>query len=227
VTGPESDDADDARYFQTVETSFVGLRGDPLMLSNADWFLVWKWRHAGIPLRVVLRGIADAMESHALSWSRDRRVASLSYCRAEVERAARRWREDVAPAPGTGPASARERLEDLAKALEQARLREEVRPRVAELAAALRRRSRRARRGPALDRWLAECERALVDTLLESLPPLEREARLAEAASGLQGFRSRLPERVLAQVEEEARARVVRGAAGLPRLSRFDESAAG
>ena len=34
-------------------------RGDPLMLSNADWTLIHKWRLAGMPLRIVLRGIAD------------------------------------------------------------------------------------------------------------------------------------------------------------------------
>lgn len=218
-------DGEDARYFQSVERYFVERRGDPLMLSNADWFLVWKWRRAGLPLRVVLRGIADAMESHALSWSRDRKVSSLSYCRAEVERAARHWREDVAPAAGPDGPGPGERLERLADALEAAPLRAAARERALEVADALRRRRRRARRGPALDRWLAEREDELVDAVLDSLPPLEREALLSEAATGLQGFRSRLPARVLAQVEAESRARLVLAASGLPRLSLLDESA--
>lgn len=215
--------ADDAAYFQSVERYFVERRGDPLMLSNADWFLVWKWRRAGLPLRVVLRGIADAMDSHAVSWSRDRRVASLSYCRAEVERAARRWREDVAPDAGAGGAGPGERLARLAGALEAAPLRDPARARALGVAEALRRRRTRARRGPALDRWLADREQEMVAAVLESLPPLEREALLAEAAAGLEGFRSRLPSRVLTQVEAESRARVVMGACGLPRLSLLDE----
>jgi len=216
-----ADAAADARYFQSVEQYFVELRGDPLMLSNADWFLVWKWRQAGLPLRVVLRGIADAMESHALSWSRDRRVTSLSYCRAEVERAARRWREELgpeaAPAPSAGPA-----LERIAAALEEFAPAGAPGQPVRDLAAALRKRARRARRGPALDRWLGERELELVDLLMASRSPLEREALEAEVAAGLAGFRTRLPERVLAQVEAESRARLVLGACGLPRLSLFD-----
>jgi hypothetical protein len=215
------DRAADACYFQAVEHCFVELRGDPLMLSNADWFLVWKWRRAGLPLRVVLRGIADAMESHALSWSRDRKVSSLSYCRAEVERAARRWREDLAP-EASAPLAAGATLERIASALESAALGEVAGERLRALAEGLRARARRARRGPALDRWLAEREQELVQVLLDTRPPLEREALEAEVAAGLAGFRSRLPERVLAQVEAEARARVVLGVCGLPRLSLFE-----
>lgn len=209
----------DARYFQEVERFFVERRGDPLMLSNADWFLVWKWRRAGLPLRVVLRGIADALESHALSWSRDRKVGSLSYCRSEVERAARRWREDLAPEPGPARAAAGERLARLATALESAGLAGAPGERLRELALELRARAPRARRGPALDRWLADREQELVQALLESRSPLERETLEAAAGAGLSGVRSRLPERVLAQVEAEARARLVLGSCGLPRLS--------
>ena len=48
-----------------MEEFFVSRRGDPLILSNADWHLIRKWRTAGLPLRVVLRGITDALDSHA------------------------------------------------------------------------------------------------------------------------------------------------------------------
>jgi hypothetical protein len=214
--------AADADYFQGVERFFVELRGDPLMLSNADWFLVWKWRRAGLPLRVVLRGIADAMESHALSWSRDRKVSSLAYCRAEVERAARRWREDLAPETEARRAAADELLARWAAALEASDLSGVAAERARELASALRIRAGRARRGPALDRWLAEREQELVEALLRSRTPLARESIESEVAAGVAGFRGRLPERVLAQVEAESRARLVLGACGLPRLSLFE-----
>ena len=54
----------EAAYYQSVEEFFVSRRGDPLFLSNSDWLLVRKWRVAGLPLRVVLRGIADALDAH-------------------------------------------------------------------------------------------------------------------------------------------------------------------
>src|SRR5207247_3106029 len=80
----------EAAYYQTVEEVFVSRRGDPLFLSNADWLLIRKWRGAGIPLRIVLRGIADALDSHAHSWGRDRKVGSLAYCAAAVDAASGR-----------------------------------------------------------------------------------------------------------------------------------------
>ncbi len=68
----------EAGYYQAVEEYFVSRRGDPLFLSNADWNLVRRWRLAGIPLRVVLRGIRDALDGHAHGWSRQRKVGSLA-----------------------------------------------------------------------------------------------------------------------------------------------------
>ena len=82
----------EATYYQAIEEFFVARRGDPLFLSNADWVLIRKWRAAGIPLRVVLRGIADALDGHAHSWSRKAKVGSLRYCAAEVDAACERWR---------------------------------------------------------------------------------------------------------------------------------------
>ena len=81
----------EAAYYQTVEEFFVSRRGDPMLLSNADWLLIKRWRTQGVPLRIVLRGIADALDAHAHSWGRHRRVGSLRYCEAEVERARERW----------------------------------------------------------------------------------------------------------------------------------------
>ena len=43
-----------------------------------------RWRGEGLPLRIVLRGIADALDAHAHSFSRERKVGSLRYCEAEV-----------------------------------------------------------------------------------------------------------------------------------------------
>ena len=86
----------EAAYYQAVEEYFVSRRGDPLFLSNADWTLVRKWKTAGLPLRVVLRGIRDALDAHAHGWSRDRKVGSLSYCAREVDAARERWERALA-----------------------------------------------------------------------------------------------------------------------------------
>src|SRR5947208_1097908 len=109
----------EAAYFQGVEEFFVSRRGDPLFLSNADWLLIRKWRKAGIPLRIVLRGITDALDSHAHSWGRNRKVGSLAYCAAEVDAARERWQRAVAYETGEG-IGASEFLRQLADALERA-----------------------------------------------------------------------------------------------------------
>jgi hypothetical protein len=82
---------EEAAYYQTIEEFFVSRRGDPLFLSNADWLLIRKWRRSGLPLRIALRGIADALDGHAHSWGRKRKVGSLAYCAAEVDAARERW----------------------------------------------------------------------------------------------------------------------------------------
>ena len=82
---------EEAAYYQSIEEFFVSRRGDPLFLSNADWLLIRKWRRAGVPLRIVMRGIGDALDGHAHSWGRKRKVGSLAYCAAEVDAARERW----------------------------------------------------------------------------------------------------------------------------------------
>jgi hypothetical protein len=100
----------EAAYYQGVEEFFVSRRGDPLLLSNADWLLIKRWRTQGVPLRIVLRGIADALDAHAHSWGRSRKVGSLRYCESEVESARERWeraRGGPEAAPDVGAARPR------------------------------------------------------------------------------------------------------------------------
>src|SRR5207247_1125333 len=109
----------EAAYYQAIEEYFVSRRGDPLFLSSADWHLIRKWRQAGIPLRVVLRGIRDALDGHAHSWGRERKVGSLAYCEQEVEVARERWGRSLAlgQEPGLDAAGA---LRGFARHLERA-----------------------------------------------------------------------------------------------------------
>jgi len=207
----------EADYYQAVEEAFVSRRGDPLFLSNADWLLIRKWRRAGLPLRVVLRGIADALDGHAHSFSRDRKVRSLHYCAGEVEAAAERWQRALAGgAEGPGSLSF---LADLARRLEEAPLGaagHKVAVRIAE--------DLRGLEGGSLAEQstaLAAAEAKLVRALEKDLGEAALARIEAESEAVLAPYRTRLPEKVLAQVKEESHARRVLEGHGLPRLSLF------
>jgi len=210
----------EAAYYQAVEEYFVSRRGDPLFLSNADWNLVRRWRRAGLPLRVVLRGIRDALDAHAHGWSRDRKVGSLSYCAGEVDAARERWeralalgREEGLDVPGAlrGFATDLERARDLgprarAVALDVAR---EIRARAD------------AGRLEEISTWLAEREGLLLAAIGADEGPEGRAALEAEVDGDLEKWRARMPPRVLQQLRGEKIARRRLEAHGLPRLSLF------
>ena len=203
-----------------MEEFFVSRRGDPLMLSNADWHLIRKWRTAGLPLRVVLRGITDALDSHAHSWSRDRKVGSLAYCAAEVDVAADRWRRALALGEEEG-VSAESALRGFADALDGER---NLGPRSAPVARdlALELRARAAEGSLRdLESWLVEREGALRVALEGDMGRAAVDA-IAEAVDrDLAPYRDRMPARVLEQVRMESLTRRVLEAHGLPRLSLF------
>ena len=213
----------EASYYQTIEEFFVSRRGDPLLLSNADWLLIRKWRTAGIPLRVVLRGIADALDSHALSWSRDRKVGSLAYCASEVDAARDRWSRALSLGAEIDVNAV---LRGFAGDLERARGLGRAGLRVArELTADLR--SRAAGEGlKGVEAWLAQREALLLEAIKEDAGP-EVVARLGgEVEDALAPYRKRLPARVLDQIRRESRARRLLEAHGLPRLSLFHAASA-
>jgi hypothetical protein len=215
----------EADYYQTVEEYFVSRRGDPLFLSNTEWNLVRKWRLAGLPLRVVLRGVRDALDGHAHGWSRERKVRSLAYCAAEVEAAGERWRRALAlgAEPGLDAAVA---LRGFARDLHRAR---GLGARAGEVASALagELESRVAGSLDELTPWLAEREARLVEALALDLGPERAEALEAEIDAGLARWRERMPARVLDTLRRESRARRLLEAHGLPRLSLFHLEAGG
>jgi hypothetical protein len=211
----------EAGYYQAVEEFFVARRGDPLFLSNADWQLIRRWRRAGTPLRVVLRGISDALESHALSWSRASKVGSLAYCAAEVDAARARWERalQLGAEPGVDAAGA---LASLAAALEGARdlgaasraIAQETANELRELAAdpvELRK----------LEARLARCEARLLASLRREAQAEGLAALDASVDAELAPYRERMPAPVLGQIRADALARRLLEAHGLPRLSLF------
>jgi hypothetical protein len=211
----------EAGYYQTIEEFFVSRRGDPLFLANADWLLIKKWRSAGIPLRIVLRGIADALDSHAHSWGRDRKVGSLAYCAAEVDAACERWQRALA-LDGKEQQDAAEFLADYAESLERAQhLGVASRPVARETAAALRQRAATASSSEGLEKWLRERETALLDALRQDMGTSGLAMIEAEVDKDLAPYGSRMPARVLAQIRTQSIARRVLEVRGLGRLSLF------
>ncbi|HSD30233.1 MAG TPA: hypothetical protein VLL75_23230 [Vicinamibacteria bacterium] len=210
----------EAAYYQAVEEYFVSRRGDPLFLSNADWNLVRRWRLAGVPLRVVLRGIRDALDAHALGWSRDRKVGSLAYCAREVDAARERWQRALALGREEG-LDAAGALRGFAADLERGT---GLGPRAGPLAAGLARQMReRAEAGrlAELSAWLAGREAALLEAIAADDGKERAKALEAEVDRELEPWRNRMPPRVVAQLRGEKIARRRLEAHGLPRLSLF------
>jgi hypothetical protein len=216
----------EAEYYQTVEEYFVSRRGEPLILSNAEWNIVRKWRLAGLPLRIVLRGIRDALDAHAHGFNRDRKVKSLAYCAGEVDTAAERWRRALAlgSEPGMGAAQA---LRGFAQDLRRAR---GLGPRSREVAQALARELEERAEGGSLGEvtsWLSEREERLVEALAADAGKGALAALEAEIEAGLERWRERMPARVVETLRRESRARRLLEAHALPRLSLFHLEAGG
>jgi hypothetical protein len=210
----------EAAYYQAVEEYFVSRRGDPLFLSNADWNLVRRWRRAGLPLRVVLRGIRDALDAHAHGWSRERKVASLAYCAREVEAARERWERALAIGREEG-LDAAAALRGFATDLDRAT---DLGPRARDAAVEIARELRERAEGGRLEEissWLAEREARLLAGIDADEGAERRAALEAEVEAELERWRARMPPRVVEQLRGEKIARKRLEAHALPRLSLF------
>lgn len=212
----------EAAYYQTIEEFFVSKRGDPLFLSNADWLLIRKWRGAGIPLRIVLRGIADALDSHAHSWGRDRKVGSLAYCAAEVDTASERWQRALSLG-NDEQQDAATFLTAYAEALERAAgLGPASTPVARQTAMVLHEKASTASSSSqGLEEWLREREAALLEALRHDMGPTAVDAIEAEVDRDLTPYASRMPPKVLSQIRTQSIARRILEVHGLGRLSLF------
>jgi hypothetical protein len=209
----------EAAYYQAVEEFFVSRRGDPLFLSNADWVLIRKWRQAGTPLRIVLRGIADALDAHAHSWSRDRKVGSLAYCASEVEAARERWERALAFDREEG-VRVDEALAGFADALEAAPgLGPSSAPIARRLAGDLRERAAAPSNAAALEAWLSAQEKALIEALSSDAGAAAVNGIEDAVDAELAPYRERMPARVLSQIRKDSVTRRLLERHRLPRLS--------
>ncbi len=205
-------------YYQAVEEHFVALRGDPLFLSNADWVLIKRWRTTGIPLRVVLRGIADALDSHAHSFRRNQKVTSLRYCSSEVDAAHERWHKALRPGSAKGDRVSA-RLTGLSTALAAAAEADErVRAACVRLRTAIESRCADPGKPDACEAWLRRQETALVKELRRIIGSAWDEIA-GEVDADLAPYVGRMPAAVVERVRGESITRRVLEAFGLPRLS--------
>jgi hypothetical protein len=211
----------EAVYYQAIEEFFVSRRGDPLFLSNADWLLIREWRVTGLPLRVVLRGIADALDAHAHSWGRDRKVGSLRYCAAEVEVARERWERALAGEGSEGDMEPA--LDRIESALATAHgLGAESGATVERLRNELKERRHTAFASPLeWEAWLAASERALLEAVQREDGPEAVALLEAEIDAELAPYRQRMPERVARQIRQDAVSRRLLEAHGLTRFTLF------
>lgn len=208
-------------YYQAVEEFFVSRRGDPLFISNADWLLIDGWKRRGIPLRIVLRGIADALDGHAHSWSRRQKVGSLAYCGSEVDVAAERWQRALALGEEE-TARLPDLLARMADGLDAGEsLGHQARPLAEAIARDLRERASGSGSARETEAWLYERESALREALTQD-DGAEAVARLrADIERELLPYRDRMPQTVQDQIRAEALTRGLFEAHRLPRLSVF------
>ncbi len=79
-------------YFTEIEEAFIRRRGKTLLLSSIDWSLIETWKTRGVPLHIVLGGIARSFDSHDKA-ARKRSVKTLLYCQEEIEVQYAEWLE--------------------------------------------------------------------------------------------------------------------------------------
>jgi hypothetical protein len=93
-------------YFTEIEEHFQRARATGLfLLSPLDWALIDSWRHSGVPLEAVLRGIDTAFEKWRAKRSRVQMVNSLAFCAQAVMVEAQRMADGGQPKPAASDAA--------------------------------------------------------------------------------------------------------------------------
>jgi hypothetical protein len=209
----------DVAYFRDIERAFVERRGDPLFISNADWVFLAKLWKKGVPKRVVLRGMTDAFDAHAHSFSRKQKIRSLKFCEDQITAAVDRYRRALQAEGPTrrGLGGALQVLGERVGALP-------VRPEIAEAVAAARRSlleiaaAVAADKGFSAEKALIEVEDRLVEAAAESLgaPALAEIEQMSRDATA--AYKSRMPPKVYETLIGESVRRKILQRFGLPRF---------
>lgn len=204
------------RYFQAIETTFIALRGAPLLLSPSDYQLTKRWYEAGVPLRLVERKLVEIFERRRKKEGEDgkRKLITLRYCRRVIERAWKLQRELLA----AGQADEAEAMDVGARL---ARLAAALPPEVPEREVVAER--IRGLEGDAekVEESLMELDQEILQDVragLEPAPAAEIRERLSAALAPLA---ARLPKADLERAEGRLRDQILRETLALPVLSLF------
>lgn len=216
---PSDQDDPEIAYFREIERAFVERRGDPLFISNADFVFLSKLWKKGIPKRIVLRGMTDAFDAHAHSFSRKQKIRSLKFCEDQITAAVDRYRRAL---QSEGPS--RRGLSGALRSLEERVGASPPDPAMAEAVSEARRRVLEIADAVDQDRnfdaepALLELEDHLVAAAVRTLGPagvagLEQASRDATSA-----YKSRMPANVYENLIGESVRRKTLQSFGLPRF---------
>lgn len=218
MTGDDARDPE-IEFFRDIERAFIERRGDPLFISNADWVFLAKLWKKGVPKRIVLRGITDAFDAHAHSFSRKQKVRSLKFCEDQITAAVDRYkRAQQADGPSRrGLPDALLKLEALVGAAPES---PETAEALQEARAALRQASETAAsdRGFDAEKAVTGIEDRLTDSLARVLGPDALRGIEAESRAVTASYQSRMPANVYETLIEESVRRKVLQHFRLPRL---------
>ena len=215
-------------YFTEIEEHFQRARATSLfLLSPLDWALIDTWRHAGVPLEAVLRGIDAAFEKWRAKRSRAQMVNSLAFCAqavmVEAQRMADGGQQPKAVSSGAAPFPTddlRHYLESNAEAIR--------RTEVAEFMQIAESIERLAGEFPSAAEDLEALEQRLT-ALEQKMIALARGRQSEEAAvaarreldSYLKPYRGKMSAPQISMLEAQFLERSALESAGLPRLSLF------
>lgn len=220
-------------YFTEIEEHFQRRRGSILLLSTLDWALIETWKHAGIPLPAVLRGIDAAFDTYDRKPARakTRKVNSLAYCSQEVLAAAEEMKEAIVgaerkpEAPGMQTAEVAAYLKKNAALLQAAQLPTGLVPLVSESATTLLGLAQSVETGSAvledIERHLTVLEEKIFATLLASTPDQELLEVRAEADRDIAPYRSKMGGPQIEQLHRQYVNKRLFERSKLPRLSLF------
>ncbi len=218
------DDLDpEVAYFRDIERAFVERRGDPLFISNADWVFLAKLRKKGIPARVVLRGITDAFDAHAHSFSRKQKIRTLKFCESEIGAAVERHRRALHAEGGgrRGLGSALLKLDQqlagLAKGAELAEAIARARQGLKEIA-----QTSKADPNFDIDAALASSEDGLADSVMALAGKSELQVLDSATRDSTAAYKTRMPARVYETLIAESVRRKILQRFGLPRFHLAD-----
>lgn len=206
-------------FFRDIERAFVERRGDPLFISNADWVFLAKLWKRGVPKRIVLRGITDAFDAHAHSFSRKQKVRSLKFCEDQITAAVDRYKR-AQQADGPSRRGLPDALLKLEARVGDAPSTPASAGALAEARAALRAAAESAAADRAYDAEaaVARIEDALSDALGHVLGPDTLTALESESRAITASYQSRMPANVYEALIGESVRRKVLQHFSLPRL---------